>query len=97
MFCCAKALGLGTHFGAKALGLGTHFGAKAPGCPGGMVTDQIDTCIKKTCLAHVPGSAASATAGTADTITVIWEPGLISFNTNGHYCEHLMFHNLRTY
>ena len=33
-FCCAKALGLGTHFGAKA-----------PGCPGGMVTGQIDTCI----------------------------------------------------
>ena len=34
IFCCAKALGLGTHFGAKA-----------PGCPGGMVTGQIDTCI----------------------------------------------------
>ena len=35
IFCCAKALGLGTHFGAKALG-----------CPGGgMVTGQIDTCI----------------------------------------------------
>ena len=34
IFCCAKALGLGTHFGAKA-----------PGCPGGMVTSQIDTCI----------------------------------------------------
>ena len=31
IFCCAKALGLGTHFGAKALG-----------CP---VTGQIDTCI----------------------------------------------------
>ena len=31
---------------AKAPGLGTHFGAKAPGCPGGgMVTGQIDTCI----------------------------------------------------
>ena len=29
----------------KSPGLGTHFGAKAPGCPGGMVTDQIDTCI----------------------------------------------------
>ena len=36
IFCCAKALGLGTHFGAKA-----------PGCPGGMVTGQIDTCINK--------------------------------------------------
>ena len=35
IFCCAKALGLGTHFGAKA-----------PGCPGGMVTGQIDTCIR---------------------------------------------------
>ena len=23
----------------------THFGTKAPGCPGGMVTGQIDTCI----------------------------------------------------
>ena len=35
IFCCAKAPGLGTHFGAKA-----------PGCPGGgMVTGQIDTCI----------------------------------------------------
>ena len=34
IFCCAKALGLGAHFGAKA-----------PGCPGGMVTGQIDTCI----------------------------------------------------
>ena len=34
IFCCAKALGLGTHFGAKA-----------PGCPGGMVTSQIDTCV----------------------------------------------------
>ena len=35
IFCCAKALGLGTHFGAKA-----------PGClGGGMVTGQIDTCI----------------------------------------------------
>ena len=30
---------------AKALGLGTHFGAKAPGCPGGMETSQTDTCI----------------------------------------------------
>ena len=29
----------------KSPGLGTHFGAKAPGCPGGMVTGQIDTCI----------------------------------------------------
>ena len=35
IFCCAKAPGLGTHFGAKA-----------PGCPGGMVTGQIDTCIR---------------------------------------------------
>ena len=34
IFCCAKPPGLGTHFGAKALG-----------CPGGMVTGQIDTCI----------------------------------------------------
>ena len=36
IFCCAKALGLGTHFGAKA-----------PGCPGGggVVTGQIDTRI----------------------------------------------------
>ena len=34
IFCCAKALGLGSHFGAKSLG-----------CPGGMVTGQIDTCI----------------------------------------------------
>ena len=35
IFCCAKTLGLGTHFGAKA-----------PGCPGGgMVTGQIDTYI----------------------------------------------------
>ena len=34
IFCCAKAPGLGTHFGAKA-----------PRCPGGMVTGQIDTCI----------------------------------------------------
>ena len=34
IFCCAKALGLGTHFGAKA-----------PECLGGMVTGQIDTCI----------------------------------------------------
>ena len=34
IFCCAKALGLGTRFGAKA-----------PGCPGGMVTGQIDICI----------------------------------------------------
>ena len=35
IFCSAKALGLGTHFGAKALELGTHFGAKELGCPGG--------------------------------------------------------------
>ena len=37
IFCCAKALGLGTHFGAKALG-----------CPGGGDGNQsieIDTCI----------------------------------------------------
>ena len=35
---------------AKALGLGTHFGEKAPGCPGGggKVTGQIDTCINNT-------------------------------------------------
>ena len=32
---------------AKAPELGTHFGAKAPGCPGGMVTSQIDTCKTK--------------------------------------------------
>ena len=32
---------LGIFCFAKALGLGTHFGAKAPG----MVTGQIDTCI----------------------------------------------------
>ena len=36
IFCCAKAPGLGTHFGAKA-----------PGCPGGEVTGQIDTCIRE--------------------------------------------------
>ena len=36
IFCCAKAPGLGTHFGGKA-----------PGCLGGMVTGQIDTCITK--------------------------------------------------
>ena len=38
--------------------------------PGASVT------IKKICLGHVPGSAASTTAGTtASTIKVTWEPG----------------------
>ena len=32
--------------------LGTHFGAKAPGCPGGMVTGQIDTCITLTGISY---------------------------------------------
>ena len=47
----------------KSPGAGQHFGAKAPGCPGGMVTGQIDTCInrKKICkqlnsLLSRPGS-----------------------------------------
>ena len=35
IFCCAKALGLGTTFRCKS-----------PGVPGGMVTGQIDTCIR---------------------------------------------------
>ena len=30
----------------KLWGWAPHFGAKAPGCPGGMVTGQIDTCIR---------------------------------------------------
>ena len=30
----------------KSPGAGTHFGAKAQRCQGGMVTGQIDTCIK---------------------------------------------------
>ena len=42
-FCCAKAPGLGSHFGAKALG-----------CRGGMVTGQIDTYIKAD--SHVSGN-----------------------------------------
>ena len=46
IFCCAKALELGTHFGAKALE-----------CPGGMVTGQIDTCIteQEICYAFIVG------------------------------------------
>ena len=45
IFCCAKARGLGTHFGAKA-----------PGCPGGgMVTGQIDTCITYSRRIHSTG------------------------------------------
>ena len=31
--------------------------------------------LKKICLGHVPGSAPGTTAGTAGSLTVIWEPG----------------------